>query len=293
MKPSRKSIWMPCLAVWVLLAGGCERPAVAPAVTATVAAADGVAIRYDVAGQGDTALVFVHCWTCNRRSWDESFAHFARDYRVVRLDLAGHGESGKGRPRYTMGAFGGDVAAVADALGLQRIVLVGHSMGGPVSLEAEKRLGARVIGVVGVDTFQIDFPMPKNDKEVDAFVKPFEADFKGHGRKFMQSMFTPQSDPAVIRRVEAMVSGVDPAMATNALRNIFAWYRADSAAAFARVGDRLHNINADAKGENKPRDKSVTLIAGVGHFVAQEKPAEFNRVLEGIVKDFERATPKK
>jgi len=293
VKPLHRSMWLSLFAGLVLLVGGCERPAVAPAVTATVAAADGVGIRYDVAGQGDTALVLVHCWTCNRRFWDESFEHFRKRYRVVRLDLAGHGESGKGRKDYTMAAFGGDVAAVADTLGLKRIVLVGRSMGGPVSLEAEKRLGARVIGVVGVDTFHIDFQMPKNDKEVDAFVKPFEADFKGHGQKFMRSMFTPQSDPAVIKRVEAMVSGVDPAMATNAIRNIFAWYRADSAAAFARVGERLRNINADPKGENKPLDESVTLVAGVGHFVAQEKPAEFNRVLEKIIKDFETAATKK
>ena len=258
-----------------------------------LAAADGVEIRYDVAGTGDTTLVFVHCWTCNRRSWDESFAYFSKDYRVVRLDLAGHGESGKGRKHYTMGAFGGDVAAVADKLGLKRIVLIGHSMGGPVSLEAEKRLGARVIGVVGVDTFHISFPMPKNDKEVAAFMKPFEDDFKGHGKKFMHSMFTPQSDPVVIKRVDAMVSGVDQTMAIDAIKNIFAWYRSDAAASFARVGDRLRNINADPKGENKPLDKSVMLIAGVGHFVAQEKPAEFNRVLESIVAGFESATTKK
>ena len=293
MKTIRKLMFLPLLAGLTLLVGGCERPAVTPATTATVASADGVEIHYDVAGKGDTALVFVHCWTCNRRSWDESFAHFAKGYRVVRLDLAGHGESGKGRKHYTMAAFGGDVAAVADKLGLKRIVLVGHSMGGPVSLEAERRLGARVIGVVGVDTFHIDFPMPKNDKEVAAFVKPFEDDFKGYGGKFMRSMFTPQSDPAVIQRVEAMVSGVDPTMAINAIKNIFAWYRSDSAASFARVGDRLRNINADPKGENKPLDKSVTLIAGVGHFVAQEKPAEFNRALENIVTGFESAATKK
>lgn len=293
MKTIRTLIFLPLFASLTLLVGGCERPAVAPVTTATVAAADGVEIRYDVAGQGETALVFVHCWTCNRRSWDESFAYFRKDYQVVRLDLAGHGESGKARQHYTMGAFGGDVAAVADKLGLKRIVLVGHSMGGPVSLEAEKRLGARVIGVVGVDTFHISFPMPKNDKEVAAFVKPFEDDFKGHGEKFMRSMFTPQSDPAVIKRVETMVSGVDPSMAINAIKNVFTWYRSDAAASFARVGDRLRNINADPKGENKPPHKSVTLIAGVGHFVVQEKPAEFNRALESIVTGFESATPKK
>ncbi len=108
----------------------------------------------------------------------------------------------------------------------------------------------------------------------------------------MPSMFTPQSDPAVINRVGGMVLGVDQPMAISAIKNILSWYRTDSVASFARVGDRLRNINADPRGENKPLDKSVTLIAGVGHFVAQEKPAEFNRALENIVKGFESAAVK-
>jgi pimeloyl-ACP methyl ester carboxylesterase len=292
MKTIRKSMFLLLLTGLALLTGGCERPAVAPAIT-TVASADGVEIRYDVAGEGETALVFVHCWTCNRRFWDESFAYFSKGYQVVRLDLAGHGESGKGRRDYTMAAFGDDVAAVANKLGLKRMVLIGHSMGGPVSLEAEKRLGTRVIGVVGVDTFHTGFPVPKDDKEVAAFVKPFEDDFKGNGEKFMRSMFTPQSDPKLIDRIGGMVLSADQAMAVSALKNILVWYQKDSAASFARLGDRLRNINADPKGENKPLDQSVTLIAGVGHFVAQEKPAEFNRALENIVMGFENAVAKK
>ncbi len=286
-------VWLYGLAMALLLAGCEAKPPPAERQVGTVMSSDGIPIKYEVSGAGELALVFVHCWTCNRRSWDESFAHFAGSYRVVRLDLAGHGESGKGRQHYTMAAFGGDVAAVADRLGLRRMVLIGHSMGGPVSLEAEKRLGARVIGVVGVDTFHTGFPIPKDDKEAAAFVKPFEDDFKGHGEKFMRSMFTPQSDPAVIRRVEAMVAGVDQTMTISAIRNILVWYRKDAAASFARLGDRLRNINADPKGENRPLDRSVILVAGVGHFVAQEKPAEFNRALEKIVREFERAAPAK
>ena len=295
MKTIWKSQFLPLLAGLVLLAGACQHPGVAPATTATgtVASTDGVEIRYDVAGQGDTALVFVHCLTCNRRFWDESFAYFSKNHQVVRLDLAGHGESGKGRKNYTMGAFGGDVAAVANKLGLKRMILIGHSMGGPVSLEAEKRLGARVIGVVGVDTFYTGFPVPKNDQEVAAFVKPFEEDFKGYGGKLLRSMFTPQSDPALIDRISCMFLDADQTMTISALKNLLVWDRRDAPSSLARLDGRLRNINADPKGENQPLDKSVTLIAGVGHFVAQEKPAEFNRALESIVQGFESASPQK
>ena len=59
------------------------------------------------------------------------------------------GESGGGRQRWTMAAFGDDVAAVVRHLGLGEVVLIGHSMGGDVVVETALRLGGQVLGVVG------------------------------------------------------------------------------------------------------------------------------------------------
>src|SRR5262249_7740442 len=116
--------------------------------------ADGVTIHYDVQGQGATALVFVHGWCCDRRYWDRQTAHFAPDYTVVWLDLAGHGTSGHDRTTWTIPAFGADIVAVVEQLGLAQVVLIGHSAGGLVVIEAARRLPTTVIGVVGVDTWR-------------------------------------------------------------------------------------------------------------------------------------------
>src|SRR3970282_656221 len=110
-----------------LLLGACAPKA---PVTGTVTAADQVAIKYETSGRGEPALVFVHCWTCTRGYWDKQAEHFAKSHQVVRLDLAGHGESGRERKDYTVEAFGGDVAAVVEKLGLKRVVLIGYSIGG-------------------------------------------------------------------------------------------------------------------------------------------------------------------
>ena len=115
---------------------------------------DGVSIHFDVQGNGATALVFVHGWCCNRHYWEGQAGHFSPDYTVVTLDLAGHGESGHNRTRWSVPAFGKDVAAVVEQLGLDQVVLIGHSMGGPVIVEPIGRLPAAVIGLVGVDTWQ-------------------------------------------------------------------------------------------------------------------------------------------
>src|SRR6185295_6741260 len=102
--------------------------AAASAVASTVPSADGVPIRYETSGSGSPAVVFVHGWSCDRRYWDAQVRHFARKHQVVSVDLAGHGESGRERSQWSIPAFAADVKAVADALHLERMVLVGHSM---------------------------------------------------------------------------------------------------------------------------------------------------------------------
>lgn len=251
---------------------------------ATVSSADGTPIRYEVAGSGNTAIVFVHCWTCNRSFWDEQFDHFAKHYQVVRLDLAGHGDSGKGRKDYNMASFADDVVAVANDLKLQRIVLVGHSMGGPVIVEAAKQLGDRVMGVVGVDTFYTPFPYPKDEAAINAFVKPYEEDFVNASGGLVQSMFPPGTEPALVERVVNIISRADKGMAVQAMRDIFIWNARERPAVLDALGPKLRNINA--AGDGTRLHDSVVLIPGVGHFVHMENPQAFNTALQAILIEF-------
>src|SRR5262245_38661274 len=67
----------------------------------TVRADDGLNLVCEVRGQGETALVFLHGWCGDREYWKHQVEPFAADYRVVTLDQAGHGESGKDRKSWT------------------------------------------------------------------------------------------------------------------------------------------------------------------------------------------------
>jgi pimeloyl-ACP methyl ester carboxylesterase len=131
-----------------VLAGCAESGQQAPVVSGETRSADGARISYDVRGTGDPAIVLVHGWTNTREIWGEHPSTLSRTHRVVTLDLAGHGESAPDRPEWTMDAFGEDVVAVVEQLGLERVVLVGFSMGGAAVLEAAERIPERVLGVV-------------------------------------------------------------------------------------------------------------------------------------------------
>src|SRR5437763_1233525 len=105
---------------------------------ATIKADDGLSLVYEVRGKGDTALVFLHGWCGDRVWWKHQVDAFAGDYRVVAVDQAGHGESGKDRQKWEVAGLAADVETIVKKLGLKRVILVGHSMGGPVSLAAAK-----------------------------------------------------------------------------------------------------------------------------------------------------------
>jgi hypothetical protein len=121
----------PLLVAAILLAGcapsgegpGDEEKGSPAPVTGTAEAADGLPIVYESRGSGDVALVFIHGWSCNRAFWREQIGAFVETYRVVTLDLGGHGDSARDRTEWRTLDLAADVVAVADALALDRIVL--------------------------------------------------------------------------------------------------------------------------------------------------------------------------
>jgi sigma-B regulation protein RsbQ len=256
-------------------------------VTSTVLSVDGSPISYGVKGHGETTLVFVHCWTCNHSFWKPQIEYFSKKHKVVWLDLAGHGISGSTRKNYTMGAFGEDVATVVNKVGDSKVILVGHSMGGPVSIEAAKILGQKVVAIIGVDTFYTPFQYPKTEAEIEGFVKPFEKDFIGTSKQMVESMFIPKVDSVLKDSIVKQFSGANPEMGVSAMYEIFRWSAQNVPSSLVSYSDKLRNINGAPKGNEKALHKSVTLVPDVGHFIPQVKPDEFNAILSKIISEYQ------
>lgn len=259
--------------------------------TGTVLSADSVMISYTVQGEGEPALVFVHCWCCDRNYWNNQIPRFSKSHTVVAIDLAGHGESGLGRNEWTLIAFAEDVASVVRALDLGQVILVGHSMGGPVVLEAAVLLKDRVLGVVGVDTYQ-NFGVTFGEEMQKQFLAPFEADFAGRTRSFVGSMFPPGADSALVEKIAADMSSAPPAVGIGAMKNMLAF---DPAVPVGKIDVPIYAINSDKFPTNV--DGNVKLaptfrakfMPGVGHFVMIEDPERFNRLLEEAVNEITAA----
>lgn len=102
-------------------------------------------LHYEDAGAGDP-VVLVHGWAFASGVFDAEAERLARSHRVIRPDLRGHGRSSSGP--FELAALAGDLAALADALGLERAVVVGWSLGGQIALAALPLVRRRLAGLV-------------------------------------------------------------------------------------------------------------------------------------------------
>jgi len=248
---------------------------------------DGVPIHYDILGNGTPALVFVHGWCCDRHYWDRQMSHFASHYTVVSLDLAGHGASGCDRTQWTIPAFGGDVVAVIEQLGLGRDVLIGHSMGGAVIIEAAHRLSSAVIGLVGVDTWQ-NLRHTWTPEQIAERLAPFRTGFAEATRSLVQTMFLPTSDAALVERIVTAMSATPPQIGTAVGEYLLAYDDVMLGKLREVKAPKIAINSAEYRVTDTPAAQrcgiEVVFMSGVGHFVMIEDPQTFNRLLDEALK---------
>lgn len=256
----------------------------AATVDHTTPAPDGVVIHFTDQGKGSPALVFVHGWSCDAGYWDAQVKHFAATNRVITIDLAGHGQSGQQRKAYTIEAFGADVAAVLKALDLKGAILVGHSMGGPVIIEAALAAPDRVAGLVGVDNFQnVELKLPP--QAIDGFLGPFEANFSPMVKNWVSQMFPAGADTALAAGIARDMASAPPAVALSAMRELLTWMGDRTTERLAQLKVPLMCINADQQPTQTAPIKALVplyelrVLPGTGHFLMREKPDAFNTLL--------------
>lgn len=260
-----------------------------------VAAADGVPIHYSVQGKGEPTLVFIHCGGCDRHVWDNQVSVFAKNQRVVTIDLPGHGESGQGRKNWSVESFADDVNTVITKLKLKRVILVGSSMGGPIVLEATRRMPERVVAIVPVDVLHnVENKIPQ--EQLDAVFKQLRADYKGAMTGFLnQMLFSPSTPAAVKTRITSEVTSRPPELAIAILKGILAY---DSIPALKEVKVPIHAINADMNPTNLEINRKyapqfeVVIIKGSGHYPMLEDPTHFNQLLTDYLQQLKKASPK-
>ena len=157
---------MRLLMVPVLLAG---------VLSAADALYDGSRVHYESHGVGKDAVVFIHGWTCDRTFWRAQEPVYKKQ-RALLVDLPGHGQSDKPEVSYTPERFARAVEAVMSHAGVDRGVLVGHSMGGAVAITFLRLFPARTKAFVLVDAYiptgpEDDAALARRKAQMEGYVR--------------------------------------------------------------------------------------------------------------------------
>ena len=247
----------------------------------SAASVDGIQIHSASVGSGPT-LVFVHGWTCDSSSWTEQVAAFSKKYRVITLDLPGHGQSGSPKDgKFSMDLFARAVEAVRVEANAPRIVLVGHSMGAPVIRQYAHTYPDHVAGLVAVDG-PLDvraFGTPAPGQGPPPVTGP---DGLKTRETMIRSMFTPNTPAPVQQHVLSMMLAAPEATAAGAMASMLdpsiRWTDTIKAPALA-IYAGTSKVPDLATVQQVVPNFAATQIAGTGHFVMMEKPGEFDRAL--------------
>jgi pimeloyl-ACP methyl ester carboxylesterase len=253
------------------------------ASTASAATVDGMKIHSSSAGSGKTTLVLVHGWTCDSSSWAAQVPALAKKYRVLTLDLPGHGQSESPRDgKFSMDLFARAVEAVRAEAGSEKIVLVGHSMGAPVIRQYARLFPQRVAALVAVDG-------PLDMRQFPEFKPPSLAGAQGLKVRegMIRGMFTPQTPADVQQKVLAMMLAAPEATAIGAMGSMMdpSLRKADvtpmpALAVWAGTAQQMPSVDEARKALPKFEQ---TKVEGTGHFLMMEKPEEFNRLVIAFV----------
>ncbi|OGU65683.1 MAG: hypothetical protein A2499_16275 [Stygiobacter sp. RIFOXYC12_FULL_38_8] len=252
-----------------------------------VKSSDGVEIAYSVSGKGEPALIFVHGWGWDQSLWKKQIAKFSSKYKVVTLDLAGHGESGKKRKSFTIKAFSDDVVSVVNKLKLNKVILVGHSMGGIINLEVYRQIKDKVVGIIGADTYQL-FQKGENPKSAEDYLTTFKENYLGSVREYVRTLFLESADSAFVEGMVKRMQKLPPEIGMDIFRNI---YQYNSLKAATELQPRIIAVNGQKfkvkEAENIKILPGFTakIIRDTGHFPMIENPERFDELLQEAINE--------
>jgi pimeloyl-ACP methyl ester carboxylesterase len=243
---------------------------------------DGVALAYEEVGTGTPPILFVHGWGCDHTVFAPQASFFSRAHRVVSVDLRGHGASDAPHQDYTMAGFVADIAWQCAQLGLERPIVVGHSMGGTVALELASRHPDLPAAIVLIDSVILP---PASF--IDAF-RSFGIALRGQDylealQEGASSLFIATDDPARKARLLASMANISQHVLASAFSNHVTEYDATAAALACRVPTAYIGAAVSMVDLVRFRAASPQLMTGQtlgsGHFSPLEVPDQINSML--------------
>jgi len=257
----------------------------------------GYRLSIDRTGSGALTAILVHGGFCDRHDWRAQLDALEPHCQVIAFDMPGHGESAL-PPEPTVAALGQAVRAVIEHCGGERVVLIGHSLGVDVILEAWRQSPGGIAGFVLIEGGLVA------SGDADAAVSALREKIDAIGlQTFLTAsfsqMFVPSSDAQLRSRVMQRLTRLDPRFAKEIVLSKVHWDASEAARVLATVDtpvlvlqstyfDATFQRSSLTPGMTTPwtelvtqqvRDSQLRTVPGVGHFPQIESPHVVNDLI--------------
>ena len=256
---------------------------------------NGVDLYYELHGSGDEVVVLNNGVIASTATWNNQLAALTPHYRVLLYDMRGQGQSqkwGAGDPDYTWDTHADDLAALLDALAIERAHIGGISYGGELTLVFALRYPGRCQKLIVADA--VSHVEPHLRTIVESWITAAESG--DHEHFYRNTWFWNFSEDFFNRAYDLLVSRIDAAQKLD-LPSVIQLCRCFNGLNITGQLGQIEQPTCVIVGEKdilKPPHYSQTIagaiagaeyhmLPGAGHASFWEKPAEFNSVLLGFL----------
>jgi pimeloyl-ACP methyl ester carboxylesterase len=233
---------------------------------------EGLRLHYVQDGEGDPPLLFVHGWCCDQSYFQPQYDHFRTSHAVAALDLRGCGLSSRPEDGYDIPTLTDDVAWLCSKLGIERPVVVGHSLGGMIAVDLAARHPDIPAAIVAVDPGPID-PTPQAVAMFGELLTQLRSPDGEQARRAYidrDGIFDPADDTARRREIVETMCAVPIEIASAVIQGVVEWNGVD---AITQVRSPILVVLAGPGGSNAPHrllahkpDAHIGVTVGTGHF---------------------------
>jgi len=236
-------------------------------------------------GQGPLPLILIHGMAGDASFWASLVRALGPGYRVIIPELRGHGRSGQPSDgQYAIAAHAADLVAVVEAMALDRVVLVGHSFGASVALEAATLMPTQVAGMVLLDAAGDFSYVPP--EALEGFIAGME--HPAHYTETVEGAFDVALEGATAeteRRVRAAIMAAPPAMIVAMYKSLLRYRPTD---ALAKYSGPLLLVTAPTNSASFALHELCPEVPrrhidGVSHWMMMDHPKAVARLVEEFV----------
>ncbi len=245
-------------------------------------------IYYEIIGDSDKTLFFIHGWGGSTSSWKYQLDSF-KDYKVIAMDLPGHGQSSKDKnTNYNMELFADSVAEVLKKEGIEKAFFFGHSMGFAISEIVALKYPELCVGIGSIDGAHFEVPEDeKAQKDWIAYNRFFaESMNEEKGREdFINALFLPDT-PQILKdeifsTSQELPLSIGKAIIGSMENNMEFWGKRVMDIPCLAIHSPVYQLTEEYKNDFMTMYPKAEYyeIENVSHFLMMEMPYRINQMM--------------